>query len=416
MPEITKRPEKKKREDHSDLLITPKNFAKISVHNIQLADGFHGTRDYVGNAWLELSGDFGSFDRWNPLLAWDLNPAKYAGRPVRLWPEFRVEGNIRLELRVRLGEWNHGGSFVTEQRYPVGSDRRMLYFNEEETDGYLSMALFAAGEGTLRIGTLHCRQESTPYGTIVDQDDRFADTWGGEVFSYFNLGNAEPPLVVHFCDFSKVENFRDAMLFEYFNVPYLIFTDARVFDGCFYIGAPEYEQYIMQAIQKAKNYLQIRGDKMLFSGYGMGAYAATHYGIPFRPDTIMMAQPVMNITKCAEYERTIRPGRFPGSMDILKYLEMVPKKTTPEEINGRIWKEIDAANLRRTNFAIAYMKEDDYDPTAYSDLVDHLATKNTMIYGKGITGRHGDDMKSVRNWYYNQFRQILKDEFFRSEA
>lgn len=414
MPEITKRPEKRIKADHSDLLVAPKEFSKISVHNIQLIRSWNGEISYVGNAWMVLSGEFGPDGAMSPLLAWDLNPAKYAGRNIHLWPEISTEGDIRLELSVKLGQWNHGGSFVKEERYPITEDRTPFVFAEESTDGYLSMALYASGRGTLRLGTMHCRQEMTPTGTILTGDDRFADRFGGEVLSYYHPGDGKPPLVVHFCDFSKTESYRDAALFELFGVPYVIFADPRLFDGCFYIGSPEYEGYIQGKIQEAKDALEMRSDRMLFSGYGMGGYAAVHYGIPFRPNTIMMAQPIMNITRCAEDERTIRPGRFPGAMDILKYLEMVPVPTTAEEINGRIWKEIDAANLKRTDFAIAYMKEDDYDPTAYSDLIDHLAMKNTLIYGKGITGRHGDDPKAVRNWYYNQFRQILRDEFYRT--
>ena len=52
-------------------------------------------------------------------------------------------------------------------------------------------------------------------------------------------------------------------------------------------------------------------------------------------------------------------------------------------LDQKMWQRIDATHFEGTEFAISYMKDDDYDPTAYPDFLRHMAGRKIKIYGKG---------------------------------
>ena len=189
--------------------------------------------------------------------------------------------------------------------------------------------------------------------------------------------------------------------------------DPRLFDGCFYIGTEDLEKRITETVAHAMQQLHFEGKDVVFSGFGMGAYAALYYGIQFKPSAILMTEPVLDIYTAAKGERTLRPGRFPGAMDAYRYLMLEKGLRDPNVLNDLIWQRTDAADFSQTEFAIAYMQDDDFDPEAYDKLVSHLSKQGVRIYGKGITGRHGDAPDEIRSWYLHQYRRILAERFER---
>ena len=62
---------------------------------------------------------------------------------------------------------------------------------------------------------------------------------------------------------------------------------------------------------------------------------------------------------------------------------------------------------------VAYMIEDDYDMTAYEELINHLWSAGVKLYGKGIHGRHNDDTSSIVAWFSTQYRRIMSEDYAR---
>ena len=388
---------------------TPRSFSKLSVHNIRLGGDTSGV-SYMGNAWIQIDRDFGG--AMVPVLSWDLSPWKGENDTILLWPELRLEGDVDAELVVKLFSSQIVGDAMRSWHFSLRNLEDKITIGEPE-EGFLSFSMQASGKGSIFVGTLHARKQVTKWGTILAGDRRFVDLYGGEMFSSFDFGDRRAPLVVHFSDFQRKESYEDREIFRRFGVPMLVFMDPRLFEGCYYIGTPELEEHIAANIQDAMNVLGINPSKVIFSGFGMGAYAALHYGVRFHPASILITEPVVNIYDVALDERTLRPGRFPGALDAFLYLMQVKKPESGRKLNDRIFRELDSANLQDTVVGIAYMKEDDYDPTAYDDIVEHLALQKAAVYGKGVTGRHGDDPKAIFDWYLFRLKLLLREKYNR---
>lgn len=422
-----------------------RGFMKISVHNLQVSPFFAGDVRYFGNAWVELSGTFGKkaardetsdwSDKTNrtsetaktkgtastvernnadisQLLCWNLCPYKEKDMPVIIFPELWTDGSVESFLEVSVLSKGTKGAPYWFHQYPLRNEMAPIVLSEP-IEGQLSFSLFARGKGTLHVGTLHVREQRSTYGTILPGDRRIADSFGGELFSYFDPGDRKPPLTVHFADIDRQEAFGDTKVFRLYGVPQLQFFDPRLFDGCFYIGTEDLEKRITETITHAMQQLHFDGKDVVFSGFGMGAYAALYYGMQFKPVAILMTEPVLDIYTAAKGERTLRPGRFPGAMDAYRYLMLEKGLRDPNVLNDLIWQRTDAADFSQTEFAIAYMQDDDFDPEAYDKLVSHLSKQGVRIYGKGITGRHGDAPDEIRSWYLHQYRRILAERFER---
>ena len=84
-----------------------------------------------------------------------------------------------------------------------------------------------------------------------------------------------------------------------------------------------------------------------------------------------------------------------------------------KRFNDRLWNKVEKADLAKTDFVISYMKNDDYDPNGYSDLIEHLTDKEANIYGKGIIGRHNDNTSEVVEWFVKRYKRILERSFGR---
>ena len=74
---------------------------------------------------------------------------------------------------------------------------------------------------------------------------------------------------------------------------------------------------------------------------------------------------------------------------------------------------MDQQDLAKTNFSIAYMENDDYDPTAFADLSRHLLTRANRLNSYSLPGRHNDDSAGMLQWFLIRYRQILQHDFER---
>ena len=72
---------------------------------------------------------------------------------------------------------------------------------------------------------------------------------------------------------------------------------------------------------------------------------------------------------------------------------------------------MDQQDLTKTNFSIAYMENDDYDPTAFDDLSRHLLNQANRLNSYSLPGRHNDDSAGMLQWFLMRYRQILQHDF-----
>ncbi len=162
----------------------------------------------------------------------------------------------------------------------------------------------------------------------------------------------------------------------------------------------------------------------------MGTTGAAYYGTMLEPHAIVLGKPIVNEGKLAMCARRIRPDDFLTSLDIVRLQRLVNPEFFEEELsktsgstsslhqaaeilNQKIWERFDETAFLHTEFAIAYMNEDDYDQTGYLDILEHLKNREVRAYGKGITGRHNDNTTAVVNWFKHLYKRILKEDFGR---
>ena len=84
-------------------------------------------------------------------------------------------------------------------------------------------------------------------------------------------------------------------------------------------------------------------------------------------------------------------------------------------MDRRLWDRFGQANIDDTKMMLAYMENDDYDLTAYPDLLRHVAAggKHPHIISRGWPGHHLDHSVEAVIWFQQQFNNLLRDDFGR---
>lgn len=178
-------------------------------------------------------------------------------------------------------------------------------------------------------------------------------------------------------------------------------------------GRREYEDMIRKMICKYMTELDFTGSQVIMAGLSMGTTGALYYGCDIRPHALILGKPLASIGDVAVNETLHRPGGFPTSLDVLKYLGNASDDRAVSRLNARFWKRFDASDWSRSKFVVSYMIEDDYERTAYEKIISHLWSNGVRVYGKGIHGRHNDDTEAVITWFFNQFQKVLREDFRR---
>lgn len=179
------------------------------------------------------------------------------------------------------------------------------------------------------------------------------------------------------------------------------------------MGSAEYESLLKKCIAKYMRELNFSREQVIMAGISMGTTGALYYGCDIRPHAILLGKPLTNIGTIAENERLSRPGGFATSLDILQYLSSTEDDSAVDGLNQRFWGKFDRTDWSDTKFVVSYMIEDDYDGTAYEDMIAHLQSEGTQIYGKGIHGRHNDATGAIVSWFSGQYDQLLYEDFGR---
>ncbi len=380
-----------------------------ALEHFHLNPAFVHHAAYEGHNHLTLSQRYGSGTEMVPILSLRDSIMIWEEQPLDLYWELRAGENVTISVRVRqIAE----GSLDTVVRTwdLTGEDLRAPFFLCSRGRGTLSVTLFAKGEGELNVGPLHTRYAREDAGVFFPGGRRIAGEDGREAAVYFEPGDWKPPLCVYFSGYRTAEGFEGLRMLRDMGVPFLLVTDMALEGGAFYLGNPDFEVKVLSAILDTLEQLHFTQDQLILSGISMGSSGAVYYGAELHPHAVIVGKPLLNLGNIAANERLLRPGGFPTSLDIL---QRFAGTDGGENFNRRIFDRVDAADWEGTEVAASYMAQDDYDPTAYQDLLRHLRGKHATLYGKRITGRHNDNTGAVVEWFVSQYRRILREDFER---
>ena len=181
--------------------------------------------------------------------------------------------------------------------------------------------------------------------------------------------------------------------------PFILFSDPRLEGGCFYLGSPELEKKIQDFIDYHLQSLGFSPKELNFSGLSMGTYGALYYGASYSPHAILAGKPIVNLGDVAANLKFKRPDEFGTSLDMM---------------HKRFWDRFGQAELKDTLLALAYMRDDDYDQKAYSDILEALYHQPVRIISSSRPGRHNDATESIIEWFLTQYKEIMERDFGRS--
>lgn len=379
---------------------------------IDVYDNFNGEVEYLGNSYLSL--DIPNTPDFSPLLTWRYNFICEKDQPLDFWLEYLKESDLRIQLKIY--SFKAGTSDVVAVRTFNESDlQKEIHINDGEQTTYLSAVLLVQGQGNLKVGPLHQRVSRSGMGEFIPGGVRLVDQNRQELIAFYSPGDLKPPLNVYFSGYRSAEGFEGFWMMSNMNAPFVLIGDPRLEGGSFYMGTPELENQVVDFIKDKLEKLGFSNDQLVLSGLSMGTFGASFYATKLKPKAVIIGKPLFSLGNIAKNGFRIRPDEFSTAFDMVHLLEKGLNEDAVLSANNRFWKLFDAADLKDTLFAISYMKNDDYDSTAYYDLLDHLSHKNVRVISKGIEGRHNDNSGSINQWFLNQYMRILKLYFEREK-
>lgn len=379
---------------------------KFKTEHLLISKFFTGSVRYDGSAYVDLEGDFG--EQFSQIANYVYNIPKDE-KPLEFWPEFIKSDTCSLEYHIQMIHLV-SNDVISEV---IVSERELTkpYYLRNNLEGYLHISIFAKGSGYLKLGPTHYRFSHFQFGKLLLGGEITADSNRQEIFHYFHPGDFTPPLNVYFSGYRTAEGFEGYWMMKSLNKPFLLLADPRLEGGSFYIGSEEYEDNVRRIIQDSLDFLKFDHSQMTMAGLSMGTYGALYYGIDFAPHAIVVGKPLVNLGTMAFNERIIRPGVFETSLDLLKQFTSEYSTNYEQELNSRFWDKLVKSDWSKTQLRIAYMRNDDYDRTAFIDLLKETRKKGVKLIGKGWVGRHNDNSGAITQWFINQYKHIIETDF-----
>ncbi len=385
---------------------------KFKPQNMSVAQGFKGNVSWRGYESIDLTGDYGN--ELTQIVFWRNNIPIEINQAIEFWVEYVKDETVEISLEISIIQFGYGAvpKLQSVWNFSEKELNNIVYIeNESEHPGYIFASLKAKGQGYLKIIALHDRHSRRGKGNFVPGGKRAVTSEREEIFYYFEPGNLKPPLNVYFSGYKTQEGYEGYYMMRGMEHPFLLITDVRLEGGSFYLGSKEYENTIEKIIREIMAKLKFKNSEVILSGLSMGTFGALYYGCRLHPNTILIGKPLASIGDVAENERINRPGGFPTSLDVLHKAYGDLGREAIRQLNDRFWEVFKHTNWNGTRFVISYMIEDDYDSTAYEKLLIHLKDAGAQIYGKGLHGRHNDNTHGIVNWFVNQYRKIIQDDF-----
>lgn len=384
---------------------------KFNLRDVALAQGFQGKVEWNGNQSVSLEADFG--EEYRQVAYWRYNSPMPKGEAVDFWMEYDKDPSVDIRLILTL--FAEGSVSDVLERWELNEKDldQVIRVECSRWDGMFFLSVQAKGRGRLRLKALHKRLSRGSHGFFLPGGERYVTSRREEVFGYLEPGDLKPPLSVYFSGYKTLQGFEGYYMMKELGCPFLLISEPRLEGGCFYMGSDEYERMLADMIRKHMEELGFTREQVILSGLSMGTFGALYYGCDIRPYAMIVGKPLVNIGNVALNEKHLRPGGFPTSLDVLHYLCGGIGKEEAERLNEKFWKKFDKTDWGDSRFAVAYMLEDDYDSDAYADLLSHLQSDGVQVYGKGIHGRHNDNTTGIINWFLNQYKKILREDFGR---
>ncbi|USS84545.1 accessory Sec system protein Asp2 [Fructilactobacillus myrtifloralis] len=392
---------------------------RLDFEQLEITPAFKGCATQLGNGRLTLGPV--ELEHWTQAINERMTLALEPDTNFEFWPEFDLNSEAAVQFKLYLLDQTGqevldylvvDGATVSEQayRFRTPSQSCMLY-----------VSVFLQGQVTnFSLQNLHIRKYRRQFGTYLVDAQMITDPVNGhgQVAAYFNPGDGQPPLNVYFSGFRTAEGFEGNRMMSQLgdgHAPFLLIADERLAGGAFYIGSPEFEAAVIQTIQACLKQLHLDPYDLILSGLSMGTTAALYYAANLEPHAVIVGKPLVNLGTIAANERINRPHQFETSLDLLLLREGATDQAAQTRLNQYFWHNFATGDFTKTTFAIAYMRQDDYDTQAFHDLFRYLKDENpfTRILYKGLTGRHNDDTSGVVAWFQRQYENILASDFKR---
>lgn len=355
--------------------------SKTDMRYIDVSENFSGQVSYEGNSFTVFEGDFGQ--EFQPLLTWRYNSLHLSGQSLNFWLEYLKNGDLSLNLKVY--SFAESTSDIVEVNSFLESDLKdQLTIGARDKNHYLSFVLYVKGRGKLKVGALHQRRSREHFGQLIVGGQRLVDNHRQELIAYFSPGDLKPPLNVYFSGYRPAEGFEGYWMMSQLKAPFILIGDPRLEGGSFYLASKQLEKQVTDFITEKLDYLGFNSQEMIMSGLSMGTLGATYYASQLQPHAVILGKPLFSLGNVAKNGYRIRPDDFGTAFDIVHFLTGSLNQDSLEQLDLKFWQAIDQADLSRTFFAMAYMKDDDYDPTAYLDFLDRVQGKKLRLFLKGL--------------------------------
>lgn len=384
---------------------------KLNLNNIAVAQGFDGNVKWEGSCGVCLNGNFGT--ELNQAVYWRNSIPVFEGQCLDLWLEYQKDETISIALTVTQIVSGSLSDVQQTWRFSEEELEQEIQIDNQFSQGFLFISIFAKGSGELRIAGIHLRKSRRGQGLFLAGGERYITSKREEVFCYFDPADMKPPLNVYFSGYKTEEGFEGYYLMRGMGCPFLLIAEARLEGGSFYIGTEEYEDMLCSTIVKYMKELGFTPAQVVLSGISMGSFGAMYYGCRIRPYAVLLGKPLLSIGMVAAKAKLHRAGDFSTSLDILKYLCGTADEEAVKELDKRFWDKFDKTDWGESKIIVSYMIEDDYDDSAYPGLLSHIHSDRVQLYGKGFHGRHNDNSQGVIEWFSSRLRQILMEDFQR---
>lgn len=384
---------------------------KFRLKNMSVAQGFQGKVEWDGNYCVTIEGDFG--EELHQTVFWRNTVPIFEGQAVELWLEYETKGNVEISLEAT--QFFQGTLSRVQQKWSFDEKalKDVVILDNQMGTGQVFFSILAKGSGKLRIIALHDRYSRRGHGSFLPGGERYVTSKREEIFAYFDPCDMKPPLNVYFSGYKTLQGFEGYYMLRKLGCPFLLIAEPRLEGGSFYMGDEEYENMLVGIIWDKMNQLGFSKQDVILSGLSMGTYGALYYGCDILPHAMIIGKPLASIGDVAANERLHRPGGFPTSLDVLRLVTGEVNDAAVLELNNKFWNKFERADWKQSKFIVSYMIEDDYDGTAYNELLSHIHGDGVQVYGKGIHGRHNDDTGSIVGWFISQYHRVLREDFGR---
>lgn len=383
---------------------------RLKIPEFDIHPQFSGKVIYEGHVGVHFSGNFG--EDFTPLYSYRYNIVRFP-MAIEFWQEYTKDSSC--DIAIEMTTFFAGALHTPDRRFFLtGRDLDKPFVLEpKDNDSYYSMTIFAKGQGNLRFGCMHWRYSRQGLGQFVLGGQRVEDKKRQELITYFNPGDMKPPLNVYFSGYRGAEGFEGYGVMKRLKSPFMLIGDPRLEGGSFYTGSRELEDKLKMQIQNSLDYLGFDNSQLIFSGLSMGTFGSLYYASDFDPYALIVGKPFASLGNTAKMMKLKRPDEFETMGDVLRNVTGGTDLASIEQLTEKFWNKFKQSDFEKTEFAIAFMENDDYDATAAQELIAYLSQKDVHIYTKGYSGRHNDKSPAINKWMFTQYQKLLTEKFGR---